>query len=64
MTTETTSTVSFEYRGMDFTAHLTHMTDPVGKPHVEIDRIVQKNRTPKPGRQGRSYCRRLRKDLS
>lgn len=40
MTRETTSTVSFEYRGRDFTAHLTHITDPAGTPHTEIDKIV------------------------
>lgn len=36
----TKSTIQFNYNNCDFTAHLTHMTDPAGTPHVEIDRIV------------------------
>ena len=40
MTPKTTSTVSFKYRGHNFTAHLTHITDPAATPLAEIDKIV------------------------
>lgn len=37
---ETTSTVSFKYRYMNFTAHLKHINDPAYTPRTEIDKIV------------------------
>lgn len=38
--TEKQSTINFEYQGRNYTAHLTHITDPAGTPHSEIDKIV------------------------
>jgi hypothetical protein len=36
---ETNSVYHFEYEGVDYYAHLTHLKDDEGTPHVEIDHI-------------------------
>jgi hypothetical protein len=36
---ETPSEYKFEYMGDEYVAHLSHIEDPDGAPHVEIDHI-------------------------
>jgi phosphopantetheine adenylyltransferase len=36
---ETNSVFEFEYEGKNYYAHLTHLKDDSGTPHVEIDHI-------------------------